>query len=128
MGIGVSHWPLARAVSSHGQLGVVSGTALDVLLVRRLQDGDPGGHVRRALAQLPIQGAAARIVSSFFLPNGRPPGQPYRAITMTSVQPPHEAVERIIAADNPDWKPGLGTTQSPYLSDQQSDRTSDRRN
>jgi nitronate monooxygenase len=30
MGIGVSHWPLARAVSSHGQLGVVSGTALDV--------------------------------------------------------------------------------------------------
>ena len=37
-------------------------------------------------------------------------------------------VERIIAADNPDWKPGLGTTQSPYLSDLQSDRTSDRRN
>jgi phage shock protein B len=37
-------------------------------------------------------------------------------------------VERIIAADNPDWKPGLGTTQSPYLSDRQSDRTSDRRN
>ena len=37
-------------------------------------------------------------------------------------------VERIIAADNPDWKPGLGTTQSPYLSDHQSDRTSDRRN
>ena len=41
-------------------------------------------------------------------------------------------VERIIAADNPDWKPGLGTTQSPYLSDRQSerpiDRTLDRRN
>ena len=37
-------------------------------------------------------------------------------------------VERIIAADNPDWKPGLGTTPSPYLSDRQSGRTSDRRN
>jgi phage shock protein B len=35
-------------------------------------------------------------------------------------------VERIIAADNPDWKPGLGTTQSSYLSDRQSDRTIDR--
>ena len=35
-------------------------------------------------------------------------------------------VERIIAADNPDWKPGLGTTQSSYLSDRQSDRTPDR--
>jgi phage shock protein B len=35
---------------------------------------------------------------------------------------------QMLAADNPDWKPGLSTTQSPYLSDQQSDRTSDRRN
>lgn len=35
-------------------------------------------------------------------------------------------VERIIAADNPDWKPGLGTTQSSYLSDRQSDRAIDR--
>jgi phage shock protein B len=35
-------------------------------------------------------------------------------------------VERIIAVDNPDWKPGLGTTQSSYLSDRQSDRTIDR--
>jgi phage shock protein B len=35
-------------------------------------------------------------------------------------------VERIIAADNPDWKPGLGTTPSSYLSDRQSDRTIDR--
>ena len=99
MGIGVSHWPLARAVSSHGQLGVVSGTALDVLLVRRLQDGDPGGHVRRALAQFPIPGVADRILAAFFLPEGRSPGQPYRAITMTSVRPPREAVERIIAAN-----------------------------
>ena len=43
-----------------------------------------------------------------------------------------QTVERIVAADNPDWKPGLGTTQSPYLSDRQSerpiDRTLDRRN
>ena len=32
MGIGVSGWRLARAVSSHGQLGVVSGTAVESLL------------------------------------------------------------------------------------------------
>ena len=35
-------------------------------------------------------------------------------------------VERIIAADNPDWKPGLSTTQSPYLSDRESERPLDR--
>jgi nitronate monooxygenase len=32
MGVGVSNWRLAQAVSKLGQLGVVSGTALDQLL------------------------------------------------------------------------------------------------
>src|SRR5690606_19569984 len=66
MGIGVSGWPLARAVSVCGQLGVVSGTAIDSLLVRRLQDGDIGGHVRRALAQFPLPGVAAATLKSWF--------------------------------------------------------------
>ena len=42
MGAGVSGWELAREVSSLGQLGVVSGTALDTILVRRLGSGDAG--------------------------------------------------------------------------------------
>ena len=50
MGVGVSSWRLARAVARTGQLGVVSGVALDTLLARRLQTGDDGGHVRHALA------------------------------------------------------------------------------
>ena len=38
-------------------------------------------------------------------------------------------VERIIAADNPDWKPGLTTqSQSPYRIDRENDRPLDRRN
>ena len=47
MGAAVSGWPLARAVSQMGQMGVVSGTALDTVLVRRLQLGDGGGIVTR---------------------------------------------------------------------------------
>ena len=39
MGIGVSNWVLARSVSKTGQLGVVSGTAMNTVLIRRLQDG-----------------------------------------------------------------------------------------
>ena len=35
MGIGVSSWELARAVSRLGHLGVVSGTAVDTVLIRR---------------------------------------------------------------------------------------------
>lgn len=82
MGIGVSNWRLARAVSTRGQLGVVSGTATDGLLVRRLQDGDVGGHVRRALAAFPIPGVAESLLKRYFLVDGRAPGAPYALLPM----------------------------------------------
>jgi magnesium chelatase subunit I len=72
MGVGVSGWRLARAVSRAGQLGVVSGTGLDVVLVRRLQLGDVGGHVRRALDFFPLREVAERIVDRYFVPGGKP--------------------------------------------------------
>jgi nitronate monooxygenase len=53
MGAAVSNWFLARATALRGQLGVVSGTGIDTVLVRRLQDGDAGGHMRRAMALFP---------------------------------------------------------------------------
>lgn len=39
MGVGVSNWELAKAVSIEGQLGVVSGTGINTVFIRRLQDG-----------------------------------------------------------------------------------------
>ena len=39
MGAGVSDWRLARAVSGLGQLGVVSGTAIDHILARAKAHG-----------------------------------------------------------------------------------------
>ncbi len=86
MGIAVSNWTLASAVARTGQLGVVSGTAVDTVLVRRLQDGDPGGHVRRALAQFPLPGAAQTLLDDWFLPDGRAPGQPYRLLPVYRVR------------------------------------------
>ncbi len=80
MGVGVSSWPLARAVSAAGQLGVVSGTALDVVLARRLQDGDPGGHARAAMAAFPVPEIAARVLDRYFRPDGREPGTPYAPV------------------------------------------------
>ncbi len=82
MGVAVSNWRLARAVASAGQLGVVSGTALDTVLVRRLQDGDEGGHVRRALAHLPLPGVAAGVLERWFKPEGRADGEPYQLLPM----------------------------------------------
>ena len=82
MGIGVSNWSLARAVSRTGQLGVVSGTAVDTVLVRRLQDGDPDGHVRRAMQHFPIARATERVLERYFRPRGRKPGAPYALLPM----------------------------------------------
>ena len=82
MGIGVSNWRLARAVSRAGHLGVVSGTVIDTVMVRRLQDGDPGGHVRRALAHFPIPAIAEEMLHRYFQANGRAPDAPYRLLPM----------------------------------------------
>lgn len=82
MGVGVSDWRLARAVSLRGQIGVVSGTVLDTILVRRLQDGDEGGHVRRAMAAFPMPQVSTDVLRRYFLPEGRAAGQPYKLLPM----------------------------------------------
>jgi NAD(P)H-dependent flavin oxidoreductase YrpB (nitropropane dioxygenase family) len=82
MGIGVSNWRLANAVSSRGFLGVVSGTAIDSLFVRRLQDGDPGGHLRRAMAHFPIPGVAEEALRRWFRPEGRESQDAYKMLPM----------------------------------------------
>jgi len=99
MGAGVSNWRLARAVSHTGQLGVVSSVALDTILSRRLQDGDPGGHMRRGLAQFPFPEMAARILEKHFVAGGRAPGVPYKLIPMLSRVNSREATELLIAAN-----------------------------
>lgn len=80
MGVAVSGWRLANTVSRMGQLGVVSGTAIGVVLARRLQDGDPGGHLRRALSRFPDQEVAERILGRYFEPEGHVSGRRYRAV------------------------------------------------
>jgi len=82
MGIGVSSWPLARAVALQGQLGVVSGTALDSVLIRRLQDGDLGGHIRRAMEAFPLPSVTCETLRRFFKPGGREPDEPYALAPM----------------------------------------------
>lgn len=82
MGVAVSNWTLANAVARAGQLGVVSGTALDTVLVRRLQDGDPDGHMRRAVAHFPIPGIGQEILRRYFIEGGRQPDAPYKLLPM----------------------------------------------
>lgn len=72
MGIGVDWWQLTRAVSMTGQLGVASGAHADIIFVRLLQLGDPGGHLHRALEHFPAQDVAERILAKYYNEGGMP--------------------------------------------------------
>src|SRR5487761_1527116 len=93
MGAGVSNWRLAQAVSRTGQLGVVSGTALDQILVRRLQDGDAGGHMRRGLDAFPFPSMAEWIWKEYFIAGGKAEEIPYRLVSPLTKDNPRELVE-----------------------------------
>ncbi|GAA2014606.1 nitronate monooxygenase [Catenulispora yoronensis] len=99
MGVGVSQWPLARAVGRTGQLGVVSGVALDGLLARRLQRGDPGGHLREALARFPAPDVARRILDRYYVPGGIGADRPYRPVPRLRLGANRAAVELIVAGN-----------------------------
>jgi nitronate monooxygenase len=99
MGVAVSGWELARAVSLMGQLGVVSGTAIDTVLARRLQLGDGGGHVRRAMAQFPYPGMVQRILDRYFISGGKPSDTPFRPTPVLPVTPSQEQTELVVVAN-----------------------------
>jgi len=85
MGVAVSNWRLARAVSLTGQLGVVSGTSLALVQARLLQQGDPGGHLRRAFAAFPLPAIAERIWKTYYVPGGIAAGTPFKSIGMPTL-------------------------------------------
>lgn len=99
MGVAISDWNLARAVSLRGHLGVVSGTAIALVMVARLMDGDMGGHIRRALSQFPFQEPIQRILDRYYVPTPKKPAQPYRLPPMWSLNPPKSLNELTVIAN-----------------------------
>mgnify|MGYP001618546061 FL=1 len=68
-----------------GGLGVVSGTALEIVYPRILQDGDPGGNVRRAFTELTrrqpaLAGPVWELFDKYYIEGGRVPGTPYKPV------------------------------------------------
>ena len=86
MGIAVSSWQLAKEVSIAGELGVISGTAIDSVVARRLQDGDLTGDIRRAMAAYPHQETIKEIMDRFFIEGGREDGKPYLDVPKLSIK------------------------------------------
>ncbi len=91
MGAYVSNWRLARVVAAERPgvtAGTVSGTGLDVVYTRLLQLGDPGGHLRRALAAFDTKFGitiGSRICDSFFIEGGKSPSARFKNAPMQIV-------------------------------------------
>lgn len=86
MGVGVSHWPLARTVSQNGGLGVVSCTGSDTVLIRRLQLGDPDGHLKRAIDQFPFPEISDRVFNEYFISGGKAVDASFKHIPLYKVE------------------------------------------
>ena len=92
MGVHVSNWRLAKAVAMQrpgATVGTVSGTALDVVYVRLLQLGDPGGHVRRALQAFDDKFGITigrSVCDRYFVEGGKAPGARFRSAPMQIVR------------------------------------------
>lgn len=99
MGVGVSGWKLANAVSREGHLGVVSGVAVDIVHARRLGDGDPGGDLRRAYAEFPNQEIVEAVLDRYFIPGGRQSDEPYRTVPKMDAEPPDHLVWLTVLAN-----------------------------
>ena len=96
MGIAISGWPLARAVASSGQLGVVSGTAIDSVFARRLQDEGLGDALRGVLERFPLQSAVRDALERFG--TRRAPGEPYRVVPMLTHRNVQRSVDLVVLA------------------------------
>lgn len=86
MGIAVSDWRLARATSLEGAMGVVSGTAINSVLVRRLQLGDIGGHMRRALEHFPVPKIAEEILAAYYRAGGKGADESFKLAPMYKIK------------------------------------------
>lgn len=99
MGVAVSSWPLARAVARRGQLGVVSGTGIDTIVARRLQDGDPGGHLRTAFDAFPVAEVARRVWDRYFVKGGIPSGTPYKSKPVPGLKMPVALLDLVVVSN-----------------------------
>lgn len=99
MGVGISDWRLANAVSRAGGLGVVSGTALDQVMARRLQMGDPGGHIRRALSHFPVPALAQSVLDTYLIDGGKATDASFAMPAMLTHEPTDEWLALCVVAN-----------------------------
>lgn len=93
MGVYISCPALARFVSSLGQLGTNSGTALERILPRILrQGGERAEEIIHVLKDFPFKGIAERVLNEYL-------EKPRKGVPMFSVNPSHALIMLTICAN-----------------------------
>ena len=86
MGIAVSSWQLARRVAMLGEIGIVSGTSLDGVMVRELQDGDPYER-RKAMEDYPDPEIVEEVIDTYYIEGGISEDESYKLLPMHRFDP-----------------------------------------
>ncbi|MBW8864924.1 MAG: nitronate monooxygenase, partial [Verrucomicrobia bacterium] len=64
-----------------------------------LQLGDPDGQMRRALEHFPVPGIATRLFMEYFIPGGKPAGEPFRLTPLPNLHPSPDYVALTVLAN-----------------------------
>lgn len=99
MGVDISTFHLANTVAKHGGLGTVSGVMADRIMVRTLQLGDPGEHIRRALLHFPFPHIAEEIIERYFVDGGLQPGQRFTLLPQFLEHPSDKLIALTVCAN-----------------------------
>ena len=97
MGIAISGWTLARAVSKAGQLGVVSGTGIETVFIRRLQDEGVSDELRSVLDRFPDRTVVERVLEKYDRRRASK-AAPYRSTPMSTHRNVHAAQDLLVLA------------------------------
>lgn len=80
-------------------MGVVSGTGIDTVFARQLQEGDPGGYFRKALDAFPYPELADRVWRTWYVEGGIPEGKPYKSSPMINHMMRDDVAELILCSN-----------------------------
>jgi nitronate monooxygenase len=69
---------------------------MEVVLLRWMQDGDPGGLYRRALADFPDQDMVKRFMDKYYVEGGKSKDKAYKPIQMWQLNPTQELREACV--------------------------------
>lgn len=98
MGIAISDWKLARTVSMTGQVGVVSGTGLETIFVRRLQDFGVDDALQAVFDQFPDQSVVEKTLARYVTPHRANASTPYLTVPMLTHRNVHAVQDLMVLA------------------------------